>query len=91
MGFRTESCCASSPNFDQPPPVLRCVAVYGNPDKSKLPLKETEPYAGLSPYAKSKWDMEVMSPRGDSWFLLWILDLRVLGPSFHILKILTPD
>mmetsp|Transcript_8393 Transcript_8393/g.16392 ORF Transcript_8393/g.16392 Transcript_8393/m.16392 type:complete len:457 (+) Transcript_8393:44-1414(+) len=33
-------------------------AVYGNPDKDKLPLKESEPYAGLSPYAKSKWDME---------------------------------
>jgi UDP-glucose 4-epimerase len=33
-------------------------AVYGNPAAEKLPLKEEEPYAGLSPYAKSKWDME---------------------------------
>jgi hypothetical protein len=64
----TEVFYASSPNFDQPPPVLRFAAVYGNPDKSKLPLKETEPYSGLSPYAKSKWDMEVMSPRVGSWF-----------------------
>lgn len=33
-------------------------AVYGNPSPDKLPLDEKEPYAGLSPYAKSKWDME---------------------------------
>lgn len=27
-------------------------AVYGNPSKDRLPLKESEPYSGLSPYAK---------------------------------------
>jgi nucleoside-diphosphate-sugar epimerase len=33
-------------------------AVYGNPDASKLPIRESEPYAGLSPYADSKYKME---------------------------------
>lgn len=33
-------------------------AVYGNPEASKLPISETEPYAGLSPYAESKYKME---------------------------------
>mmetsp|Transcript_36020 Transcript_36020/g.88632 ORF Transcript_36020/g.88632 Transcript_36020/m.88632 type:complete len:385 (-) Transcript_36020:1239-2393(-) len=33
-------------------------AVYGLPPPEKLPLSEDEPYAGISPYAKSKWDME---------------------------------
>ena len=35
-------------------------AVYGNPDMSALPIKETQPYAGLSPYADSKYKMELL-------------------------------
>ena len=33
-------------------------AVYGVPPASAMPLKESEPYRGISPYAKSKYAME---------------------------------
>lgn len=33
-------------------------AIYGDPDPSLLPLRETAPYGGLSPYADTKYRME---------------------------------
>ena len=33
-------------------------AVYGNPKGKDLPIQETQPYGGLSPYADSKYKME---------------------------------
>ena len=30
-------------------------AVYGNPSLDALPISETQPYDGLSPYAESKY------------------------------------
>ena len=33
-------------------------AIYGDPDSTLLPLQETAPYGGLSPYADTKYRME---------------------------------
>lgn len=45
------------------PPIRRVVAassaaIYGDPDPELLPLQESAPYAGLSPYADTKFRME---------------------------------
>jgi len=46
-----------------PGPIRKVVAassaaIYGDPDPSLLPLRETAPYGGLSPYADTKFRME---------------------------------
>ena len=33
-------------------------AVYGDPPRHEIPIAEILPYRGLSPYARSKWQME---------------------------------
>ena len=48
-----------------PTPIRRVVAassaaVYGDPDPRLLPLRESAPYGGLSPYADTKYRMEAL-------------------------------
>jgi len=55
---------SENPNEDPPPESIKklvaasSAAIYGDPDPSLLPLEESAPYGGLSPYADTKFRME---------------------------------
>ncbi len=57
------SSSSSSSSFSHPTTIRRIVAassaaIYGDPDPDLLPLQESAPYGGLSPYADTKYRME---------------------------------
>mmetsp|Transcript_4712 Transcript_4712/g.7585 ORF Transcript_4712/g.7585 Transcript_4712/m.7585 type:complete len:449 (-) Transcript_4712:265-1611(-) len=56
---------SENPNVDSPKSIKKVVAassaaIYGDPDPSLLPLEESAPYGGLSPYADTKYRMETL-------------------------------
>ena len=57
------SSSSSSSSFSHPTTIRRIVAassaaIYGDPNPDLLPLQESAPYGGLSPYADTKYRME---------------------------------
>jgi UDP-glucose 4-epimerase len=48
----------SAPTFIHKVVAASSAAIYGDPDPALLPLQETAPYGGLSPYADTKFRME---------------------------------
>jgi UDP-glucose 4-epimerase len=55
-------------------------AVYGDPDNSLLPIKESTPIAGISPYALSKADMERLAQGITNPKLHFLRFFNVFGP-----------
>ena len=54
----SESDSDGSATFIQKVTAASSAAIYGDPDPTLLPLRESAPYGGLSPYADTKYRME---------------------------------